>query len=87
MPSACCNGDSAMMSQAAVSVTMTADGSTALSPPLTGYLTNVVDSAGGEALLLWIPFNGDGSVRSETRLLAMGSLLLRQCRRDVGVHH
>ncbi len=44
-----------------------------LSPPLTGYLTNVVDSAGGEALLLWIPFNSDGSVRAETRLLAMGS--------------
>ena len=73
MPSACCNGDTGMMSQAPVSVTMTADGSSALSPPLTGYLTNVVDSAGGEALLLWIPFNSDGSVRAETRLLAMGS--------------
>jgi hypothetical protein len=73
MPSACCNGDTGMMSQAPVSVTMTADGSTTLSPPLTGYLTNVVDSAGGEALLLWIPFNSDGSVRAETRRLAMGS--------------
>ena len=83
----------------------------ALSPALTGYLTNVVDSAGGEALLLWIPFNSDGSVRAETRLLAMGSkpagsarlntngdslpvranrpqrLFLRQCGRDIGVHH
>jgi hypothetical protein len=73
MPSACCNGDTAMMNQASVSVTKTADGSTALNPPLTGYLTNVVDSAGGEALLLWIPFNSDGSARAETRLLAMGS--------------
>ena len=73
MPSACCNGDTGMMSQAPVSVTKTADGSSTLSPPLTGYLTNVVDSAGGEALLLWIPFNSDGSVRAETRLLATGS--------------
>ncbi len=73
MPSACCNGDTGMMSQAPVSVTMTADGSSTLSPALTGYLTNVVDSAGGEALLLWVPFNSDGSVRAETRLLAMGS--------------
>jgi hypothetical protein len=73
MPSACCNGDTGMMSQAPVSVDMTADGSTLLDPPLTGYLTNVVDSAGGEALLLWVPFNSDGSVRAETRLLAMGS--------------
>jgi hypothetical protein len=73
MPSACCNGDTGMMSQAPVSVSETADGSTPLSPALTGYLTNVVDSAGGEALLLWIPFNSDGSVRAETRLLAMSS--------------
>jgi hypothetical protein len=73
MPSACCNGDTAMMNQASVPVAKTADGSTSLSPPVTGYLTNVVDSAGGEALLLWIPFNSDGSVRAETRLLAMGS--------------
>src|SRR5581483_10999708 len=73
MPSACCNGDNEMMNQAAVSVAKTADGSGTLSPPLTGYLTNVVDSAGGEALLVWIPFNADGSVRAETRLLAMGS--------------
>jgi hypothetical protein len=73
MPSACCNGDTGMMSQASVSVSMTADGSATLSPALTGYLTNVVDSAGGEALLLWVPFNSDGSVRAETRLLAMGS--------------
>jgi len=72
-PSACCNGDTAMMNQASVSVAKTADGSSSLTPPLTGYLTNVVDSAGGEALLLWIPFNSDGSVRAETRLLAMGS--------------
>ncbi len=73
MPSACCNGDTSMMNQASVSVTMIADGSSSLNPPLTGYLTNVVDSAGGEALLLWIPFNSDGSSRAETRLLAMGS--------------
>ncbi len=73
MPSACCNGDTGMMNQASVQVAKTADGSASLSPPLTGYLTNVVDSAGGEALLLWIPFNSDGSVRAETRLLALGS--------------
>jgi hypothetical protein len=73
MPSACCNGDTDMMSHASVPVAMAADGSTSLSPPLTGYLTSIVDSAGGEALLLWIPFNSDGSVRAETRLLAMGS--------------
>lgn len=73
MPSACCNGDTAMMNQAPVSVTKTADGSGTLSPALTGYLTNVVDSAGGQALLLWIPFNSDGSVRAETRILATGS--------------
>ena len=73
MPSACCNGDTGMMNQTSVSVTKTADGSTILNPPLTGYLTNVVDSAGGAALLLWIPFNSDGSVRAETRLLAMAS--------------
>ncbi len=73
MPSACCNGDTGMMSQVPVSVGMSADGSVALSPALTGYMTNVVDSAGGEALALWVPFNSDGSVRAETRLLAMGS--------------
>ncbi|HTC33723.1 MAG TPA: hypothetical protein VK724_10145 [Bryobacteraceae bacterium] len=73
MPSACCNGDTAMMNHASVQVTMAANGSTSLSPALTGYLTNVVDSAGGAALLLWIPFNGDGSARAETRLLAMSS--------------
>ena len=73
MPSACCNGDTGMMNQAPVTVTMTADGSSVLSPALTGYLANVVDSAGGEALLLWIPFNSDGSVRAETRLLAMST--------------
>ncbi len=73
MPSACCNGDTGMMDQAPVTVTMTADSSSVLSPALTGYLTNVVDSAGGEALLLWIPFNSDGSVRAETRLLAMST--------------
>jgi hypothetical protein len=73
MPSACCNGDTEMMNHSPVSVTMTADGTETLSPALTGYLTNVVDSAGGEALLLWIPFNSDGSVRAETRLLATGS--------------
>ena len=73
MPSACCNGDTDMMNQASVLVALTADGSASLSPPLTGYLTSVVDSAGGEALLLWIPFNSDGSVRAETRLMAMGS--------------
>jgi hypothetical protein len=73
MPSACCNGDTGMMNQTPVYVTQTADGSAILSPALAGYLTNVVDSAGGQALLLWIPFNSDGSVRAETRLLAMGS--------------
>lgn len=73
MPSACCNGDTAMMNQASVSVSKTAAGSASLSPALTGYLTNVIDSAGGEALLLWIPFNSDGSVRAETRLLATAS--------------
>lgn len=73
MPSACCNGDTPMMNQAPVSVTETADGSATLSPALTGYLTNVVDSAGGQALLLWIPFNADGSVRAETRLLALST--------------
>ena len=82
MPSACCNGDTEMMSQAPVSVTMTADGAGVLSPPLTGYLTNVVDSAGGEALLLWVPFNSDGSVRAETRLLAMGSKTAGSARLD-----
>lgn len=73
MPSACCNGDTEMMSQAAVSVTKSADGSATLSPALTGYLTNVADSAGGAALLLWVPFNSDGSVRAESRLLALAS--------------
>jgi len=84
MPSACCNGDTAMMNQAAVSVAKTADGSASLSPPLTGYLTNVVDSAGGEALLLWVPFNSDGSVRAETRLLAMGSKTAGSTRLSTG---
>lgn len=73
MPSACCNGDTGMMSQVAVSVSKTADGSAALVPALTGYFTNVVDSAGGAAVLLWVPFNSDGSVRAETRLLAMAT--------------
>jgi hypothetical protein len=73
MPSACCNGDTGMMNQSPVSVSKTADGSASLAPPLTGYLTNVVDSAGGAALLLWVPFNSDGSTRAETRLLAMAS--------------
>ncbi len=72
-PNACCNGDIGMMNLVPVSVSKTADGSANLNPALKGYLTNFVDGSGGQALALWVPFNSDGSVRAETRLLAMSS--------------
>jgi hypothetical protein len=73
MPFACCNGDNAMMNMVSVSVAKTADGSTVLNPAVPGYLTSFIDGSGGQALGLWIPFNDDGSVRAEMRMLATGS--------------
>lgn len=73
MPNTCCNGDVGMMNLQPVLVSRTADGSGSLSPAVQGYLTSFADGSGGQALGLWIPFNADGSVRAETRLLAMAS--------------
>jgi hypothetical protein len=73
MPNACCNGDIGMMNLVPVPVSKTADGSGTFSPPLEGYLTSIVDVSGGQALAIWIPFNTDGSIRAETRLLATSS--------------
>ncbi len=69
MISSCCNGDIEMTNLAAVSVSKTADGSQTLNPPLPGYITYLQSNALNNAIILWIPFNSDGSVRAESRLL------------------
>ena len=76
------NGDVEMINQASVSVSKSADGSTCgiytvgcsagvLSPPLTGYIGTIFSIGGPTSVILWIPFNSDGSPRGETRLLSL----------------
>ncbi|HEY6393514.1 MAG TPA: hypothetical protein VIX89_19685, partial [Bryobacteraceae bacterium] len=66
------NGDVPMINSVPVSVSKTANGQTALNPPLKGYLATVSDQNGSGSILLWIPYNGDGSPRNEVRLLSIG---------------
>jgi hypothetical protein len=66
------NGDVPMVNSVPVSVSKTADGLTTLNPPLSGYLSTIGDTGGGGAILLWIPYNSDGSPRNEMRLLSVG---------------
>ena len=66
------NGDVPMVNSVSVSVTKTANGLAALSPPLKGYLTVINNQGGNGSVLLWIPYNADGSPRNETRLLSIG---------------
>ena len=67
------NGVSGLVNPISVSVTKSADGQTALNPPLTGYLASLTAAGGQGSTILWIPYNSDGSVRNEVRLLSVGS--------------
>jgi len=64
------NGDTLMVNPIPVTVTRAADGRTLLTPPLIGYLAFLVDQWGAGSIILWIPYNGDGSIRNEVRLLS-----------------
>jgi hypothetical protein len=66
------NGDSPMVNPIPISISRTADGSAALNPPLTGYLAYITSQGGSGSVLLWIPYNADGSPRNEVRLLSIG---------------
>ena len=68
--SACCNGDIPMVNTSAVSVTKSADGAQTFNPALKGYLTILSNNTGFNSLILWIPYNADGSVRAETRFMS-----------------
>jgi len=65
------NGDVPMINPVPVSVSKTANGLTTLNPPLKGYLATIADLGGSGAIILWIPYNGDGSPRNEVRLLSI----------------
>jgi hypothetical protein len=71
LPNACCNGDIEMTNLAPVTVSKSADGSQAFNPPLTGYLTYLQSGTLNNAVILFIPWNADGSARVETRLLSV----------------
>lgn len=64
------NGGTPMVNPIPVTVTRTADGTTPLIPALTGYLAFLGDQGGAGSIILWIPYNGDGSTRNEVRLLS-----------------
>lgn len=72
VPGPATNGDFSMVSPVGVSVSKTADGLTTLSPALTGYLMETDSVSSAANMELWIPFNADGSVRNEVRLLSIG---------------
>lgn len=71
IPNAGVNGDVGSQNPISVSVSKSGDGMTNLNPPLTGYLTFVTDFGGAASIILWIPYNSDGTVRNETRLLSL----------------
>ncbi len=64
------NGSSPMVNPVPVTVTKSADGKSRLPRPLKGYLAYLVDYAGSGAIVLWIPFDSDGSPKNEVRLLS-----------------
>ena len=66
------NGATPMVNPIPVTVTRAADGTTLLNPPLIGHLAFLADQGGAGSIILWIPYNGDGSVRNEVRLLSAG---------------
>jgi hypothetical protein len=68
--SACCNGDVGMVNTVPVAVTKSADGTQTLNPALKGYFTILYSWSGIYHLMLWIPYNADGSVRAETRFMS-----------------
>ncbi len=80
IPSSGTNGDTPMVNPLPVSVSKLADGVTLLSPALNGYLTVIANSGGLGSIVLWIPYNADGSVRAETRLLSTGQKLAASAR-------
>src|SRR5258708_25731566 len=59
-----------MVNTSAVSVTKSADGAQTFNPALKGYLTILSNNTGFNSLILWIPYNADGSVRAETRFMS-----------------
>ena len=71
VPDSGSNGDALMVNPIPVSVSRAADGATPLVPPLAGYLAYLVDQEGAGSIILWIPYNGDGSTRNEVRLLSI----------------
>lgn len=66
------NGASGMVNPIPVSVARGKDGRALLDPPLTGYFVSIVGQGGQGAILLWIPYNADQSIRNEIRLLSVG---------------
>jgi hypothetical protein len=73
LPDMATNGDIGMVNLAPVSVSKSADGTATFNPPLVGYLMALESQGQSGSILLWIPYNQDGSVRNETRLLSTGS--------------
>jgi hypothetical protein len=64
------NGSSPMVNPVPVTVTKTADGKSRLPHPLKGYLAYLLDYERAGSIILWIPFDSDGSPRNEVRLLS-----------------
>jgi hypothetical protein len=73
VPTNCCNADVGSQNRAPVSVSKSADGTVTFNPPLAGYLSYVSDFGGASSILLWIPYNSDGSPRTEIRLLSLAA--------------
>ncbi len=71
VPDSGTNGDAFLMNPIPLTVAKAANGVTPLSPPLTGYLGYLLDQGGSGSIILWVPYNGDGSPRSEVRLLSL----------------
>jgi len=67
------NADLPMVNPIPVNVSKSADGLTTWNPTIKGYLMAVSSGGGAGAILLWIPYNADGSVRNEVRLLSQGT--------------
>ena len=66
------NGDTGMVNAVPVPVSKSADGATTFNPPLAGYLMASEPIGLQGSILLWVPYNPDGTVRAETRLLSIG---------------
>jgi hypothetical protein len=67
------NGGAPMVNPIPVTVSKTADGAAGLSPALTGYMAYLTDQGGSGSIVLWVPYNADGSTRNEIRLLSVGT--------------